>query len=46
MLLFTPYLLNAELEGDRDVALEELDASDAYDGAAFAEEYRRARYPA
>ncbi|HTE21109.1 MAG TPA: Gfo/Idh/MocA family oxidoreductase [Armatimonadota bacterium] len=34
------------LEGDREVTLDELDASDAYDGAAFAEQYRRARYPA
>jgi hypothetical protein len=35
------------LEGDREVTLSEVwDASAAYDGPAFAEGYRKARYPA
>ena len=34
------------LNGDREVALDELSPEDeGYDGATFAEGYRRARYP-
>ncbi|HTL29739.1 MAG TPA: hypothetical protein VL282_10975, partial [Tepidisphaeraceae bacterium] len=33
------------LNGDREVALSELTESDSYDGKAFAESYRKARYP-
>jgi hypothetical protein len=34
------------MNGDREVALSDLDDSDAYDGKAFAASYRKARYPA
>jgi len=33
------------LEGDRVVGLDELDMDDGYDGAVFAAEYKKARYP-